>query len=44
MKVIVVGAGAMGAIFGSGMTQGGLDVTLLDVDPALVSHDGPKEG
>jgi 2-dehydropantoate 2-reductase len=42
VKVIVVGAGAMGAIFGAGMTKGGLDVALLDVDPELVSHIGER--
>ena len=30
-KVAVLGAGAMGSLFGSQLAEGGLDVTLIDV-------------
>ena len=35
-KVVVVGAGAMGSLFGGLLTEGGLDVTLVDVWQAYV--------
>ena len=31
-NVVVVGAGGMGALFGSILSEGGLDVTLVDND------------
>lgn len=34
MKVAVIGAGAMGGLFGARMAEAGQDVTLLDVDDA----------
>jgi 2-dehydropantoate 2-reductase len=36
MKIAVVGAGAMGSIFGAALTRGGHDVTLVDVAVPLV--------
>jgi 2-dehydropantoate 2-reductase len=36
VKIAVVGAGAMGSIFGARFTQGGHDTVLVDVVPALV--------
>lgn len=41
--VVVVGAGAMGSLFGGLLAQGGLDVTLVDVRPDhvdAVNRDG----
>lgn len=35
-KILVVGAGGMGALFGSILQEGGLDVTLLDTNQAHV--------
>ncbi|MGI9425933.1 MAG: ketopantoate reductase family protein [Hyphomicrobiaceae bacterium] len=36
-KVIIVGAGAMGGLFGGLLAEGGLDVTLVDVWPEHVA-------
>src|SRR5512132_2861596 len=36
MQIAVVGAGAMGSIFGAALTRGGHDVTLVDVAVPLV--------
>ena len=36
-KVVVVGAGAMGGLFGGLLKEGGLDVTLLDAAPGHVA-------
>jgi 2-dehydropantoate 2-reductase len=36
MKIAVVGAGAMGSIFGAALARGGHDVTLVDVAAPLV--------
>ena len=44
-KVVVAGAGAMGCLFGGLLTEGGLDVTLLDVRQDhvdAVDRDGLK--
>lgn len=41
--VVVVGAGAMGSLFGGLLAQGGLDVTLVDVRPEhvdAINRDG----
>jgi 2-dehydropantoate 2-reductase len=38
MKIAVVGAGAMGSIFGARLAQGGHDTVLVDVAPALVER------
>jgi 2-dehydropantoate 2-reductase len=38
MKVVVVGSGAMGSIFGAALQDAGNEVTLIEVDPALVEH------
>jgi 2-dehydropantoate 2-reductase len=35
-RVAVVGAGAMGSIFGAGFTEAGYETVLVDVDPRLV--------
>ncbi len=37
LKVAVVGAGAMGALFGGLLAEGGLDVTLVDIWPEHVA-------
>ena len=42
-KVVVVGAGAMGGLFGGLLAEGGLDVTLVDAWPehiAAIRKDG----
>jgi 2-dehydropantoate 2-reductase len=42
-KVVVVGAGAMGGLFGGLLAEGGLDVTLVDAWPehvAAIRNDG----
>ena len=42
-KVVVVGAGAMGGLFGGLLAEGGLDVTLVDAWPehiAAIQSDG----
>lgn len=36
MRIAILGAGAMGSIFGAGLAGGGVDTLLLDVDRALV--------
>jgi 2-dehydropantoate 2-reductase len=36
MRIAVVGAGAMGSIFGAGFTEGGHDTVLVDVSQPLV--------
>jgi 2-dehydropantoate 2-reductase len=36
MRIAVVGAGAMGSIFGARFTQGGHEIVLVDVAPPLV--------
>mgnify|MGYP001118925655 FL=1 len=44
-KVVVVGAGAIGGLFGSLLSEGGLDVTLIDVNRAhidAISMNGLK--
>lgn len=38
MRVAVVGAGAMGGIFGAGLRDAGADTTLVDVSVPLVEH------
>ncbi|WP_232494483.1 ketopantoate reductase family protein [Novosphingobium kaempferiae] len=38
MKIAVVGAGAMGALFAARMAAGGLAVTLVDVDPVRIAQ------
>ena len=38
MKIAVVGAGAMGAIFGARFVQGGHDTVLVDVAAPLVER------
>ncbi len=38
MRIAVIGAGAMGSIFAARFTQGGHDVTLVDVAAPLVEH------
>lgn len=38
MRVAIVGAGAMGSIFGAAFARAGLDTTLVDTDRALVEH------
>ncbi len=37
MKIAVLGAGAMGSVYGARLMDGGAEVTLLDVDPAHIS-------
>ena len=42
-KVVIVGGGAMGSLFGGLLAEGGLDVTLVDVWPehvAAINRDG----
>ena len=42
-KIVVVGAGAMGGLFGGLLAEGGLDVTLVDAWPehiAAIKADG----
>ena len=42
-KVVVVGAGAMGGLFGGLLAEGGLDVTLVDAWPEhIAAHQGRK--
>src|SRR3954451_5107066 len=44
-RVVVVGAGAMGGVFGAYLTESGADTTLVDVDRTLVQvldRDGLK--
>jgi 2-dehydropantoate 2-reductase len=36
LRVVVVGAGGMGALFGAILSDGGLDVTLVDTDSAHI--------
>ena len=36
-KVVVVGAGAMGGLFGGLLAEGGLDVTLVDAWPEHIA-------
>lgn len=38
MRVAVIGAGAMGSIFGAAFARAGLDTTLVDTDHVLVDH------
>jgi 2-dehydropantoate 2-reductase len=45
MKIAVIGAGAMGSIFGAGFTEGGHDAVLVDVAQPLVDklkQDGAR--
>ncbi|UBH05692.1 2-dehydropantoate 2-reductase [Leucobacter sp. Psy1] len=37
MKIVVVGAGAMGRLFGNLLIAGGEDVTMVDVDPEAIA-------
>ena len=39
MRIAVVGAGAMGSIFGARFKEAGHDAVLVDVAPALVAKD-----
>lgn len=39
MKVSIIGAGAMGGLFGSLMTEAGLDVQLVDIWQEHVRED-----
>lgn len=44
-RVTVVGAGAMGSVYGAAMAAGGLDVTLVDISVPLleaISRDGVR--
>ena len=44
-KIVVAGAGGMGALFGAILADGGLDVTLYDRNPehvAAVQNEGLK--
>ncbi len=34
MRIAVLGAGAMGSVFGARLARGGADITLLDVNDA----------
>lgn len=45
MRVAVVGAGAMGSIFGAALAEAGVDTLMVDVNPALVKslNDGTME-
>ena len=36
-KIVVVGAGAMGGLFGGLLAEGGLDVTLVDAWPEHIA-------
>lgn len=36
MRIAILGAGAMGSIFGAGLSSGGVETLLLDVNTALV--------
>lgn len=38
MRVVIIGAGAMGSLFGFFLHRGGVDVRLLDNNPELVAH------
>ena len=38
MRVAVLGAGAMGTVFGAALQRSGADVTLVDVSPAVVER------
>lgn len=43
MRIVVIGAGAIGGIFGAALAKGGAEVTLLDQDQAhvaAINHDG----
>ena len=45
MRVAIIGAGGMGALFGAILTDGGLDVVLVDPDEAhvdVINSDGLK--
>jgi 2-dehydropantoate 2-reductase len=37
MKIAIMGAGAMGSLFGAHLAEAGHDVLLVDVDPAVVA-------
>ena len=37
-RIVVLGAGAMGGLFGAMLAEGGLDVTLLDIDAEHVAR------
>lgn len=37
MQVAILGAGAMGALFGGLLAEAGHDVVLLDIDPAQIA-------
>ena len=37
-RIVVIGAGAMGSLFGGMLAEGGLDVTLLDIDEEHVAR------
>ena len=36
MKIAVIGAGAMGTLFGGRLAQAGNDVTMVDVNPSAI--------
>jgi 2-dehydropantoate 2-reductase len=38
VKIAVIGAGAMGSIFGATLSEGGADVALVDVSPPLLEQ------
>ena len=37
MKIAIMGAGAMGSLFGAHLARAGHEVLLVDVDPAVVA-------
>lgn len=44
MKTIILGAGALGSILGIKLTKAGYDVTLVDVNPALLAAVKKNQG
>jgi 2-dehydropantoate 2-reductase len=42
MNIAIMGAGAMGALFGAHLAEAGHDVLLVDVDPAVVAAVGAE--
>ena len=41
-SIVIVGAGAMGSLFGGLLAEGGLDVTLLDIWREHVSNGSKR--
>lgn len=43
-RVAIVGAGAMGSVYGALLQEGGLDVSMVDVSPALLDAARRQQG